>query len=117
MFQPHIIYFQIGKRAILQCLLDGKSRVIGMYMHLYHIIIRNDYNRISDRFQVFFKIHFHLNIKSSAQHDNKFRTVTEFNLRICLCFQAAGYFGGCRMLVYGNREVDFFAKIRIICAF
>ena len=90
MFQSHIINLQIGKRTILQSFLDSESWVIGMYMYLDHIIIRNDYDRIADGFQLFLKIHFHFDIEDSVQHNDKFRTITEFDLRIRLCLQIGG---------------------------
>ena len=51
-----------------------------MYMHLYHVLVRNHYNGISDGFQIRLKIHLRLDIKHLVQHNNKLSAVTEFDL-------------------------------------
>ena len=80
MLQAHIVYLHVGECAIRQCLLDGKARVIGMYVHFHDILIRHTYNRVTDGFQESLEIQFGFDIKGLIQHDDKFCTVAEFNL-------------------------------------
>ena len=47
MFQTHIVDLHIGKSTILQRSLNSKSGIVGMYMYLDNIVIRNTYNRIT----------------------------------------------------------------------
>ena len=104
MLKPHVIDLHIGKRTILQCLLDCESGVIGMYVHLHHVIIRNHHDGIADGLQISLEIHLLLDIKGLVQHDDKFGAVAEFDLHACLRFQAAlrRYFRSGRLRRFGK---------------
>ncbi len=84
MLQTHIVNLQVGERAILQCLLDSQTRVIGMYVHLDYVIVCHTYNRIADGLQIRLEIHFHLDIEGLVQHDDEFRAIAELNLHLRL---------------------------------
>ena len=105
-FQAHVVDLHIGKRAVLQCLLDRKSGVIGMYVHLYHIVIRHHHDGIADGFQISFEIHLLFDIESLVQKDDKLRAVAEFDLHAGLNVQAAPYAlsGSSRLCLGGKIE-------------
>ncbi len=90
-----------------------------MYMYLYHVLIRYDYDGITDRFQICLEIHLRLNIKHLIQHDNKLGTVTEFDIRICLRLQAGSRRLTARMgsVFCVERQINLFTKVGIIYAF
>ena len=48
MLFPHIIYLHAGQLAECQGLLDRKSRIIGVHVHFYHVIIRYTDDGITD---------------------------------------------------------------------
>ena len=104
MLQAHVVNLHIGKGAVLQCLLDRKSGVIGMYVHLDHVVVRYHHDGIADGFQIGLKIHLLFNIKGLVQHDDKFGAVAEFDLHLRLRLQASLHasFGRRRLRLLGE---------------
>ena len=80
-------------------------------MYLNNIIIRNHYNRITDRFQIGFKINFLLYIKGFIQKNDKFRTITESDLPLfllcCFCLWL-------RLSILRDRQIQLLPKECII---
>ena len=65
-------------------LLDGETRIVGMYVSLYDLIVRHHHNRISDGFQIRLIAHLFLFIQRIVQHNDELGTVTEFDILLRL---------------------------------
>ena len=52
MLLTHIVNLDLAKRTMCQGFLNGKSRIIGMYMGLNDLIICNNDDRITDGFEI-----------------------------------------------------------------
>ena len=112
MLQPHVVDLHVGKCSILQCLLDGQTRVIGMYVHLYYILICHTYNRIAYRLQICLEIHLHLDVEGFVQHNNELGTVPELDFRLFLRILS----GSVTRRLHGRRlhgEIDLLAQIGV----
>ena len=108
--QAHVVDLHIGKCTILQCLLDRKTRVIGMHVYLNHIVICHNYDRITDGFQICLKVHLLLDVKGLGKHDDKLCTITEFDIALFQNgFLAACKRSPCRSCGLCYRPVDLFA--------
>ena len=116
MLQSHVVDFHVRKCAILQCLLDRQTRIIGMYMHLDYIIVSNTYNRITDRFQICLEIHLLFDIESSVQKYDKFCTISKFYIRFCLRIHRFTAYSlcGARFLLTVHIQIDLFAQKCIV---
>ena len=87
MLFSHIINLHARQFSVAESLLDRKSRIIGMHMNFYEIFICHADDGISNIFQVLFKLNLIFTRKlCSVEHNDKFRTVTEFDvLRLDPC--------------------------------
>ena len=83
MLFPHIIDLHARQRTVCQSACDRNTRFIRMNMHLHDAVVRNHYNRIADRLKELFEFPLRLFRVFLLQHNDKFRTVTEFD--ICFC--------------------------------
>ena len=111
MLLAHIINLHTGQRSESKSLLKGKSRMIGVYMYLYNLIICHQNNRVTDRHKEFLEFVLCLLRHWLIQKNNELCAVTEFNILLCLCIN----FGHCRTL--GTAElciIHFFAQIAVI---
>ena len=48
MFLTHIVNFDLTQRTMCQSLLNCKTRIVGMYVSLYDLIVRNNHDRITN---------------------------------------------------------------------
>ncbi len=112
MLEPHIVNLHVGKCAILQSLLDCESRIVGMYVHLDHVVICNYHDGITDGFQIFFEINLLLDVKIPGEHNNKFRTVTEFDVSLGLGAHTS--LDRLHMCHLRNGQIKFLAKKCIV---
>ena len=116
MFQTHIVDFHIGKRAILQCLLDSQTGIIGMYVHLHDILIRNTHNGITDRLKICLEIYLCLDVERFVQHNDEFRTVTELNFCFGLRTDISGYSPLYGTALCLNSKIYFFTQKYVNCS-
>ena len=115
-FKTHILNNDSCQRAIQECLLHCKSWVICMNMNFHDLIIGNYNDRITDRFQILFKIHFLFDVKCLIKHNQELCTIAEFNLclRLCLNIRRHGALG-CRLgRCSFNCKIQLFTKECVI---
>ena len=85
-----------------------------MHMYLYNIIISHYHQGIADRHQIVLKLFLIFLCEFFFQHDDEFRTVSEFNItlfcrhRLCSCNPC------CRLF---KVQIDLLAKIAVKSAF
>ena len=111
MFFPHIIDLHSGKLPVCERFLDRKSRIICVDMDLYDIIIRNAYNRIPDRLEISFEFYFIFCREFLFCHNNKFCTVSEFNICLSLLSRLDHLCSGSCL---DRRIIDLFAEEGVI---
>ena len=79
MLLTHIVNLHAGQRTIRKCFLNRQTRIIGVYMYLYNIIISYYYNAVTDLLQIFLKLTLDY-IFAAFQHNDKFRTITKADI-------------------------------------
>ena len=80
MLLTHIVNFHFGQRTVGQRSLNCKPRIICMHMNLHNVVIRYNYDRIADGFQKRLKVKLCILCVLFFEHNDKFCTVTEFNI-------------------------------------
>ena len=85
-----------------------------MYVYLHDLVICYQNNRIADGHQKFLEAVYFLVWKGLVQKNNKFCTVSKFNIRFCL--RGNLRYRRCRGSFLKCSVVDFFAKVAVKCA-
>ena len=79
MLLTHVVNLHAGQRTKCECLLKGKTRMIGMNMHFDDLVIRNNDNAVTDILKICLQLLLHL-ILISLKHYDKFGTITKLNI-------------------------------------
>ena len=80
MLKTHVVDLHVGERTVLQCSLDRKTGIIGMYVNLDDLVVGNKYYGITDRFKISLEIKLVLYIECLVEHDDEFGTITELDI-------------------------------------
>ena len=80
-FFPHVVDLHTGQRTVGKRFLKGKAGIVGMYVYLYDLVVRHHHHRISDGHKVVLQFLLLASGEGFVQHYDKFRTVTEFDIR------------------------------------
>ena len=109
---PHVVDLHPCELSKTQRFLNRKTRIIRVNMNFHYLVVRHTDNRITDGFQIRFKLLLLLIGELSSGKDDKLRTVAELNVGLlhrCLpkgCLWLLGWFD--------RRIIDLLPKKRII---
>ena len=119
MLLAHVVDLHAGKETKGQCFLDRKTRIVRVNMNFYDIIVRNDYDGVTNGFQICLELMLAVFVVMFFQIDDKLRTIAILNvcgidISCCCAFCLSLHVHSC--LCVRNGDINLFAAEAIKCA-